>query len=248
VGCQLAVLGQHQAQLALVPDQGPIQTLGPYRAYPALRVGVRPRRLLRDLHHVDARSGCGCRPGSSRCWSSRWWCRCRSRAGGGCARSTHPSRSGVSDRPAGPYGRPLIARWVELLGKTTAARACVGLGGVVVHDFDEIGAPSTADVGSRQHGMERWLRRVLDYQQAGLDVLLLGQSPLGEVLASPSAICRDGIAACLLDVAGDERLRRLERRDPSSRAGSGVQSTPRYSCNGIDGAASGQVIGHPGWV
>src|SRR5207253_9418828 len=48
----------------------------------------------------------------------------------------------------------------------------------------------------------------------GLDVLLAGQSPLGEVLASPSAIELKGIAACLLDV--DDRLRRqrLERRDP----------------------------------
>jgi hypothetical protein len=99
-------------------------------------------------------------------------------------------------------------------GKTTTAGACAGLDHMVVHDFDEIGVPSTADTRWRQRGMETWLRRVLDYQDKGLDVLLTGQSPLGEVLASPSAIHLDGIAACLLDVADDERWRRLERRDP----------------------------------
>lgn len=53
---------------------------------------------------------------------------------------------------------------------------------MVIHDFDEIGAPSTADVRWRQRGMQTWLRRVLDYQDEGLDVLLTGQSPLGEHL------------------------------------------------------------------
>jgi hypothetical protein len=98
-------------------------------------------------------------------------------------------------------------------GKTTAARACARLGGLVVRDFDEIGVPSTADIGWRQRSLERWLRWVLGYQNEGIDVMLLGQSPLGEVLASPSATHLDGIAACLLDVADDERLRRLEHRD-----------------------------------
>ena len=99
-------------------------------------------------------------------------------------------------------------------GKTTAAHACAGLDGLVVHDFDEIGVPSAADLVWRQRGLERWLRRVLDYQSRGVDVLLTGQSPLGEVLAAPSAVHLHGIAACLLDVADEERLRRLEHRDP----------------------------------
>jgi hypothetical protein len=98
-------------------------------------------------------------------------------------------------------------------GTTTAARGCAGPDGLVVHDFDEIGVPGTADTAWRQRSTEEWLQRVLAYQDRGLDVLLLGQSPLGEVLASPSAIPLDGIAACLLDVADDERLRRLDRRD-----------------------------------
>lgn len=99
-------------------------------------------------------------------------------------------------------------------GKTTVGRACAGMDGLVVHDFDEIGVPGAADIRWRQRSMERWLRRVLDYQSRGVDVLLTGQSPLGEVLATPSAVHLNGIAACLLDVADDERLRRLEQRDP----------------------------------
>jgi hypothetical protein len=63
-------------------------------------------------------------------------------------------------------------------GKTTTARACADLDHMVVHDFDEIGVPSAADIRWRQRGMETWLRRVLDYQDKGLDVLLAGQSPL----------------------------------------------------------------------
>jgi hypothetical protein len=100
-------------------------------------------------------------------------------------------------------------------GKTTAARACADVPGLVVHDFDEIGVPVDADVRWRQRSLERWLWRVLEYQSAGVDVLLLGQSPLGEVLACPSAPYLTGIAACLLDVADAERLRRLESRDPA---------------------------------
>ena len=46
------------------------------------------------------------------------------------------------------------------------------------------------------------------------DVVLTGQSPLGEVLACPSATELDGIAACLVDVDDEVRRRRLEERDP----------------------------------
>jgi len=99
-------------------------------------------------------------------------------------------------------------------GKTTAGRACAGMDGLVVHDFDEIGVPGDADVAWRHRSLEAWLRRVLDYQAQGLDTLLLGQSPLGEVLATPSADKLDGLAACLLDVSDEERIARLRARDP----------------------------------
>ncbi len=49
-------------------------------------------------------------------------------------------------------------------GKTTAARACAGVRRLVVHDFDETGVPSTADIRWRHRSMDAWLRRVLGYQ------------------------------------------------------------------------------------
>jgi hypothetical protein len=99
-------------------------------------------------------------------------------------------------------------------GKTTAAGACSDLPGLVVHDFDEVGVPRDADLRWRQRTLEHWIQVVLEYQAHGVDVLLTGQSPLGEVLASPSAPQLDSIAVCLLDVDDRERIRRLEHRDP----------------------------------
>jgi hypothetical protein len=97
-------------------------------------------------------------------------------------------------------------------GKTTAVRACGPMPGVVWHDFDEIGVPDDAGTAWRHRETEEWIRRALDYQARGLDMLLTGQSPLGEVLACPSADRLDGIVACLLDVADDVRRQRLRER------------------------------------
>jgi hypothetical protein len=99
-------------------------------------------------------------------------------------------------------------------GKTTTVRACGPIDGLVWHDFDEIGVPPGADVGWRQRSLEGWIQRALRYQDDGLDMLLTGQSPLGEVLACPSAPALNGIAACLLDVDDEVRRQRLARRDP----------------------------------
>ncbi|GAA4565777.1 hypothetical protein [Planotetraspora kaengkrachanensis] len=100
-------------------------------------------------------------------------------------------------------------------GKSTLAFSVAGrLRGVAVHDFDEAGVPEGADRTWRQRTTELWVRRALDYQERGVDLLLTGQSPLGEVLAVPSAPLLDAIAVCLVDVAGDERRDRLVGRDP----------------------------------
>jgi hypothetical protein len=77
-----------------------------------------------------------------------------------------------------------------------------------------IGVPAGADIKWRQRSMQEWIQRVLCYQADGLDVVLAGQSPLGGVLASPSATELNGIAACLLDVDDRVRRQRLEGRDP----------------------------------
>lgn len=89
---------------------------------------------------------------------------------------------------------------------------------------------------------EVWVRRTLEYQHRGIDVLLTGQSPLGEVLAVPSASLLDGIAVCLVDVADEVRRVRLDERDPgrwlrrstpSSDGPHGTASTPSTSVTGL---------------
>ncbi|RDI16757.1 hypothetical protein [Lentzea flaviverrucosa] len=101
-------------------------------------------------------------------------------------------------------------------GKTTLARS-VGdrLGRLAVHDFDEVGVPEGADRRWRQRTTEMWVRRALEHQDRGVDLLLTGQSPLGEVLAAPSAPLLDGIAVCLVDVSDEVRRSRLTARDAS---------------------------------
>ncbi|MCO5967325.1 hypothetical protein [Actinoallomurus soli] len=84
---------------------------------------------------------------------------------------------------------------------------------VAVHDFDEIGVPERPDRHWRHRMTELWMRRALEYQDCGIDLLLTGQSPLGEVLAAPSAPLLDGIAVCLVDVADEVRRHRLTARD-----------------------------------
>ncbi|MEU4449205.1 hypothetical protein AB0K14_10340 [Actinosynnema sp. NPDC050801] len=99
-------------------------------------------------------------------------------------------------------------------GKTTLARA-VGdrLERLAVHDFDEVGVPVGADRRWRHRMNEVWVRRALEYQDRGVDLLLTGQSPLGEVLATPDAPLLDGIAVCLVDVSDEVRRSRLALRD-----------------------------------
>lgn len=61
---------------------------------------------------------------------------------------------------------------------------------------------------------EWWVRRALEHGARGEDLLLTGQSPLGEILACPSAVLLDRIAVCLVDVEDSVRRERLAERDP----------------------------------
>jgi hypothetical protein len=74
-----------------------------------------------------------------------------------------------------------------------------GIADLAIHDFDEIGVPVGADTAWRHGANEAWLRRGLDYQAEGVDLLLAGQTPLGEVLAAQSAPRFEAISACLID-------------------------------------------------
>jgi len=85
---------------------------------------------------------------------------------------------------------------------------------LAIHDFDEIDVPPDADIAWRQRANELWLERALDYQSQEVDLLLAGQTPFGEFLASPSAPRLEAISACLLDCSDEVRLERLKARGP----------------------------------
>jgi hypothetical protein len=86
--------------------------------------------------------------------------------------------------------------------------------GLAIHDFDEIGVPSDADTAWRHRATERWVRRALEYEADGTDLLLAGQTPFGELLAAPSAPLLEAISACLVDCDDETRLVRLHERGP----------------------------------
>ena len=117
-------------------------------------------------------------------------------------------------RPCNAGGVLLKLTGSSCSGKSTLAFAVADrLRDVVVHDFDEVGVPRDPDPHWRHRNTELWVRRALEYQERGLDLLLTGQSPLGEVLAAPSAPEVDGIALCLVDVDDEIRRARLAHRD-----------------------------------
>src|SRR5438128_1518278 len=89
---------------------------------------------------------------------------------------------------------------------------------LAIHDFDEIGIPSKPTRRFRQEANERWLRRALDYRRVGIDLMLAGQTPYGELLATPSAPRLESVSACLLDCDDEARTARLRRRGPESWA------------------------------
>lgn len=101
-------------------------------------------------------------------------------------------------------------------GKTTLLSELPDLDGLTVCDSDEVGVPEDADTAWRQRAAEGHVRRAVELTAAGQDLLLAGQSPLGEILATPSATRLDAIAALLVDCADAERLARLGVRDGDS--------------------------------
>jgi hypothetical protein len=53
----LEITSENSLQVASVPNQRPVQTLGSDRTHPPLGIRVRPWRPRRDLYHVDACRG-----------------------------------------------------------------------------------------------------------------------------------------------------------------------------------------------
>ena len=98
-------------------------------------------------------------------------------------------------------------------GKTVVLDELRGrVDGLAVHDFDEVGIPAGATLAWRHRANEQWVRRALEYQAKKTDVLLVGQTPLGELLAAPSATSLEAISACLLDCDDATREARLQAR------------------------------------
>ena len=98
-------------------------------------------------------------------------------------------------------------------GKTLALAELRGrLERLAIHDFDEVGVPAGADLGWRHRANEQWVVRALEYESEGVDLLLAGQTPMGELLATPSASRLEAISACLLDVDDATREARLRAR------------------------------------
>jgi len=82
-------------------------------------------------------------------------------------------------------------------GKTTVAKALSSrLEDIVCHDYDE---KKAIDEYTRCHQLEEWVQLTLAHQLEAQDFLLTSHSPLGELLACPSARNLAGISACLLD-------------------------------------------------
>ncbi len=78
-----------------------------------------------------------------------------------------------------------------------------------MHDYDVVGLPTEPNKRWRQRTNELWVQQALRYQKRGQDLILFGQTPLGELLATPSSTRLDGIAACLLDCEETVRRERL---------------------------------------
>ena len=95
-------------------------------------------------------------------------------------------------------------------GKTTLIRNLAGTDPTLeVHDADE---RLIDNEFTRCQQLEEWIQLAVERQAHGIDFLLGANSPLGELLACPSAIRLEGIAGCLLDCRDRDRITRLRDR------------------------------------
>lgn len=95
-------------------------------------------------------------------------------------------------------------------GKTTIARQLAShVENLICHDHDEKKASNET---MRCQQLEEWIQLALTHEQAGQDFLLTSHSPLGELLACPSATKLAGIAAALLDCSDPIRIQRMRDR------------------------------------
>jgi hypothetical protein len=100
-------------------------------------------------------------------------------------------------------------------GKSTVAQNLSSrIKDLICHDADEL---KMRDECSRCQQLEKWVQLALNHQSEGRNFLLTSHSPLGELLACPSARKLTGISACLLDCSDPARIQRMRKRgfDPN---------------------------------
>ena len=104
----------------------------------------------------------------------------------------------------------LLVSGAAASGKSTVAKnLSTRLENLVCHDYDE---RKVTDEYTRCQQLEDWVQLALTCQQEGRDFLLTSHSPLGELLACPSARKLIGISACLLDCSDPDRIQRMRKR------------------------------------
>lgn len=100
-------------------------------------------------------------------------------------------------------------------GTSTVAKSLPSrLENLICQDYDERVA---TDEYTRCGQLEEWVQLALSYQREGKDFLLTSHSPLGELLACPSARRLTGISACLLDCSDPARIQRMRKRGVDPR-------------------------------
>ena len=100
-------------------------------------------------------------------------------------------------------------------GKSTLLRnITLSMDHLECHDHDE---KRVVDQHTRCQQLEEWIQSALTLQPQGHDFLLVSHSPLGELLACPSAPKLVGISACLLDCGDIARITRIRKRGVDPR-------------------------------
>jgi hypothetical protein len=72
--------------------------------------------------------------------------------------------------------------------------------------------PPGADLAWRHRAYGHWIARAVELENHRTDLVLCGQTPLGEVLAAPEATALEAISACLVDCDDATRAARLDGR------------------------------------
>lgn len=138
-------------------------------------------------------------------------------------------RRGLSGKRDNLYGREgnefmfFLVSGATASGKSTVAKGLpLHLENTICHEYDE---KKVTDEDVRCQQLEEWIQCALDHQKECVDFLPASHSPLGELLACPSARKLEGILACLLDCSDITRIQRIRERRFDSQMASNVGQT-----------------------